>query len=614
MQQIQGHAKTVRQLLSVKYAIDYYQREYKWETKQIQELLEDLTGSFLDDYRPEHPRQQVKTYGRYFLGSIIISTKDGANYIVDGQQRLTSLTLLLIFLRNRQQGLPGQVGIDSLIYSEQYGAKSFNLHVEERTPAMEALFDGKLYEEPDAGESVQNILGRYRDIVEYFPPEIDSQALPYFVDWLIDNVHLVEITAYADDDAYTIFETMNDRGLSLTPADMLKGFLIANIADSLQKTQANDLWKERTQELRQVSKETEPDFFKAWLRSQYALRIRERRKGAKPEDFDRIGTEFHRWVRQHADEKGDDELVLKTSSDFFRFVRRDFDYYSRQYLRLMRASTEMVPRLEHVFYNARYGFTLQYMLLLAPLTPDDADQVAQLKQRLVAMFVDILLARRIWNFRSIAYSTMQYAMFLVMRGIRGMDPHSLAHHLYEALGKENETFASNEWLRMHQQNRYQLHHLLARMTDWVEQESGLPSHFRDYVAETGNNRFEVEHIWANKPDEHLDEFGHPQEFAEARDRFGGLLLLPKSFNASFGALPYEQKLKHYNKQNLLAQSLHPDTYERNPQFLAVIKRTGLPFRAHPEFKRADMKERQVLYRRIAERIWDPELLLADVAS
>ena len=45
------------------------------------------------------------------------------------------------------------------------------------------------------------------------------------------NVHLVEITTYSDDVAYTIFETMNDRGLSLSPTDMLKGYLLANITD-----------------------------------------------------------------------------------------------------------------------------------------------------------------------------------------------------------------------------------------------------------------------------------------------------------------------------------------------------------------------------------------------
>ncbi len=76
---------------------------------------------------------------------------------------------------------------------------------------------------------MQNILARYGDMEEVPGGAQRRQALPYFVDWLIENVHLVEITAYSDDDAYTIFETMNDRGLSLSPTDMLKGYLLANI-------------------------------------------------------------------------------------------------------------------------------------------------------------------------------------------------------------------------------------------------------------------------------------------------------------------------------------------------------------------------------------------------
>lgn len=68
-----------------------------------------------------------------------------------------------------------------------------------------------------------NLVQRYHDLEVYFPEELRDAALPYFIDWLLENVHLVEITAYSDDDAYTIFETMNDRGLSLSPTDMLKG-------------------------------------------------------------------------------------------------------------------------------------------------------------------------------------------------------------------------------------------------------------------------------------------------------------------------------------------------------------------------------------------------------
>lgn len=603
MREILGKAKTVRELLKgVKYSIDYYQREYKWHEKQIRELVDDLSDKFLEEYQPAHQRSKVADYPHYFLGSIIISKKDSVGYIVDGQQRLTSLTLLLILLRNLQKDQTKQVNVDELIFSEKFDQKSFNLHVDERTPAMEALYDGQPFDITDRPESVQNLVQRYRDLETCFPEELRDEALPFFIDWLLENVHLVEITAYSDDDAYTIFETMNDRGLSLSPTDMLKGYLLANI-DEAKRTSANTRWRDRIRELNDAGKEVESDFFKAWLRSQYATKIRERKKGAKPEDFDRIGTEFHRWLRDAANTVG-----LKQSDEFYQFIDRDFDFYSRQYLRLIRAAQEHVPGLEHVLYNAQQGFTLQYMLLLAPLRPDDSDEVVIRKVGLVARYLDIMLTWRLWNFRTIAYSTMQYAMFVVMREIRGLSTEALAVKLHEFLSKEGETFASNDRLRLHQQNRYPLHRILARLTDYVETQSGQPSRYLDYVSE-GKTRYEVEHIWADHPERHTTEFSHPADFSEHRNRIGGLLLLPKSFNASYGDLTYAEKLPHYNSQNLLARSLHPQCYNHNPGFRRFMEQSGLPFIAQAEFNKADLESRSQLYRLIAERIWNPADLL-----
>jgi len=608
MREILGKAKTVSELLNgVKYSIDYYQREYQWKEKQIQELIQDLTGEFQEDYDPSHAREKVAGYGHYFLGSIIVSKKDDASYIVDGQQRLTSLTLLLIFLHNLQQGRTDQVEIRNLIFSTKFGQKSFNLRVPEREPCMDTLFDGASFDATGQSESVQNLVARYQDIQEHFPSELTKDALPYFLDWLTENVHLVEITAYSDDDAYTIFETMNDRGLSLTPTEMLKGFLLANIVDIPKKNQANALWKQRVMDLDAFGKDVEPDFFKAWFRSQYALKIRERKKNARPEDFDRVGTEFHRWVKDTQKDLG-----LSQSDDFFRFINQDFQFFSRHYLRLMHASEALVPGLEHVLYNAHQGFTLQHMLLLAPLKPGESDAITDQKLQLVARFIDILLTWRLWNYRSIAYSTMQYAMFLVMREIRGLDPKPLAKKLSDTLAKESETFASNDRLALHQMNRKYLHRILARMTDYVGQESGEPARYLDYVVDSGRNRFEVEHIWADKWSRHREEFEHPTDFAEYRNRIGDLLLLPKSFNASYGDLSYEKKMPHYISQNLLARSLHPQCYQHHPGFLQFVQRSQLPFQPHPSFKRAELDARGKLYQELATRIWNPADLLAGV--
>lgn len=611
MKEIRGDAKNIRALLGgAKFAIDYYQREYRWETKQVAELMSDLSDKFLDDHEEGNDRSEVAEYSHYFLGSIIISDKDGHKYIIDGQQRLTSLTLLLIHIYRQLQDEDQKKEIANLIFSYKHGSRSFNLEVDERTPCMDALFTGSAFDEAGQPESVINILGRYSDIEENFPPEIGGAALPYFADWLIENVHLVEITAYSDADAYTIFETMNDRGLSLTPTDMLKGYLLANIAEPKRRTEASQLWRSRVESLQKLGKEEDADSIKAWLRSQHAQSIRERKRGALPRDFDLIGTEFHRWVRDH-----EESLGLKGSADFARFVQEDFAFYSGWYERLRKAAETMSPGLEAIHFNAQNNFTLQYPALLAPLQRSDNEDVIRRKLRIVAAYIDILIARRIWNGRATDYSTMQYNMFqLVILKIRGKSVSELAQVLTERLDVEAETFASNDRFRLHGMNGRQIHRLLARMTDFVETRSGQASRYAEYVRRHGKHGYEVEHIWANKPERHKHEFDHPTDFAEYRNHIGGLLLLPKSFNASYGDKTYAAKRKHYFGQNLLAQSLCDEAYANNPGFLKFLKSSGLPFKPHTEFNKVDLDARQALYRQLAEQIWAPQRLLQEVVG
>ena len=212
--QILGRSKTVRELLSgMKYTIDYYQREFKWGEKQIKELINDLVDAFQEHYEEQHVPEEVANYGHYFLGSIIISMKSGQSFIIDGQQRLTSLTLLLMYLNNLQKSKGKiEVPIHELIYSEKFRKKSFNLNIEERTRFMEQLFDNGTYDNTNDSESIQNIAKGYEFINEAYPDKLKEYPLPFFIDWVIENVILVEITAFSDQDAYRVFETMNEGG------------------------------------------------------------------------------------------------------------------------------------------------------------------------------------------------------------------------------------------------------------------------------------------------------------------------------------------------------------------------------------------------------------------
>lgn len=605
---IDGVAKTIAEVLKdKKYSIDYYQREYKWESKQLAELITDLTGKFLQLYSPDHKRTAVGGYPGYYLGSIIVSQKGNQPFVVDGQQRLTTLTLFLTYLRRLQTelGTP-EVKIDELIYSESYGEKSFNLDVPDRNDCMYGLFETGEFEAPvESVESVRTLVARYGEIEGLFPDELKGEALPYFIDWLKDRVQIVQITAFNDDDAYSIFETMNDRGLKLTPADMLKGYLLANIDEGTPRAEANDLWRSWMRQLEDLGEGLSSDFLKTWLRSQYATKIRERKKDAKPQDWDRIGTEFHRWLRNDSKRIG-----LVSSEAFSDFVTHNLHFYAGQYRRILQAeaSYDAASPLRFIRFNADHRFTLQDQMLLAPLSIEDGTATIDAKLEIVARFIDILLAWRIWNSRSTDYSTMQYAMTTLMFRIRGLSVEDLARELHRYLLNEREKFDTNDDLVVHQQNRAQLHRMLARVTDHVTTSSGQAS---NYVELTGGNgvRYEVEHIWANHPIRHTDEFPQESDFARHRNRIGDLLLLPKQHNGSYNDDAYELKRPRYYSQNLLAASLDPQTYEKNPGFLRFVANSGLDFRPYDTFTADSITERGELYRAIANQVWQPADLL-----
>ena len=606
--EIRSEAKTINELLSKKYTLDYYQREYRWQTNQVTDLIDDLTNKFFNNYQVGDQRDQVENYDHYFLGSIIISRTSGKRFIVDGQQRLTTLTLFLIRLRQllEDESLIGRVA--ALIFSEKFGQRSFNLDIDERESVMNALYSEtplEPFESSDQLESIRNIAARYNDIDNYF--ELQREELPYFVDWLLERVYLVQITAYDEGDAYTIFETMNDRGLSLTPAEMLRGYLLANIRDANQRNNANKVWRGRIQLLKNLDKDEDANAIKAWLRSQYAESIRERTRGAEPRDFELIGTEFHRWVRTH-----NEQLSLNSSNDFVHFIENNFVFYARYYHKLIEASTAITPGLECVYYNAQNGFALQYPVLLAPLRLEDPEEENLQKIQVVSRYLDILIHRRIWNFRAITYSTMFYAMFLVMRDIRGKSIADLVGILHRHLEADKATFLNDNWFRLHGANRKKVHRILARITDYVETEAGRASRYLEYF-KRGSSAYEIEHIWADHPEQHQDDFGHEYDFQEYRNFIGGLLLLPKSVNASIGDDPYTEKREVYAGQNLLARSLHESAYEHDPGFRQFRERSELPFQVHEEFSRADLDKRQKLYQLLAEQIWNPARLLEDAS-
>lgn len=608
---IEAHHRNISEILSsVKYTVDYFQREYSWQEKHVRQLVEDLTSAFLHEYSDGDSRTKGETYNNYYLGPFVVSRKNGKRSIIDGQQRLTSLTLFLIFLNNYCSDLEVEADarkelskIGELIFSDYRGVKSFNIQVEERIECMRALLDSGAYNSDDEDdESVINMAARYNDIVSSFPEEINATNIMHFWDWIRFNVILVEIIAYSDENAYTIFETMNDRGLNLTPAEMLKGYLLSRLDTDAKRKKTNDVWKSAMQRLHVFDKGEDLKFFQAWFRSQYADTIRQGRAGSQNEDFEKIGTRFHSWFRDNLPKVGLDE---NKSEQFEAFLANDFDFYLKSYLKILEAQTNLTPGLEHIYYISKWGIanTLSYPLMLAPLTSDDSKESIERKMSLVARYIEIFVVRRSVNFRKFSASSIRYTMYSLVKEIRGQNLDALHAILSEKLGEMEESWTGVKQFKLHGQNANFTKFFLSRLTGFVDEMSGRQSDFKTFFSPAKGKPFEIEHIWANKFERHRDEFDQERDFEDWRNNIGAMVLLPNGTNQSFGGDHYAEKRAHYVKENLLAASLVESCYEKNPNFTKAMAVLGVEFKAHPEFKKTDIEARHTIIQKLAELVF-----------
>jgi hypothetical protein len=537
---------------------------------------------------------------------VFSSDGKGNKSIVDGQQRITSLTLLLIYLNHRQKNFTeeNKVQISNLIYSVKFGTKSFNMLDDDRKECLTALFEKGFYEPSESDdETIKNLAERYNNIRDSFPEEINDTALPYFIDWLIENVVLVEIIAYSSDNAYTIFETMNDRGLNLTPTEMLKGYVLSKISDRKQRGEINDIWKRQVQKLHEYDDKADLSFFPAWFRGKYAQSIRPGKAGSENQDFENVSPAFHRWFRdRHSDLFG-----LNTSQEFYNFFKHDFPFFVSVYLQMWDACITFDPQLDSVYYMSKWGIaeSLNEPLLLAPVKIGDKPEIVIKKLNFTARYIEIFTVRRSVNYKNFGQATIKYTMFNIVKAIRDCDLPALGTVLSTAVDDITERWDGIERFMLHGMNRRFVKHLLSRITCHVDEIAGKNSMYTSYQTTNGKT-FEIEHIWADKFNEHRDEFDQASEFKDWRNSIGALLLLPQGTNQSFNSDKYEQKLKHYIKENTYAQTLNPLFYEKNPNFLNSPLAQKLSFKAHPHFKTDDILERQALVQRICEQIWSTD--------
>ncbi|WP_280615232.1 DUF262 domain-containing protein [Burkholderia pseudomallei] len=626
--QITFDRKTVNTCLQQKFILPTYQRDYKWELKHLHELLADVQDAFLVQWKPTHGRKDVLGYDQYFLGTIITTqVAQGGKAIVDGQQRITTLTLLLSYVHRLSGKHPDAAfsPVDQTIRRRVAGQSEFNLDMD---PARHRLFDLLVdgpQDEEDLAAEVDSIQGKdpgteqlwvlYQEIENCLEAEITTNdLLPHFFDFLTECVCMFEIGVPREQDGHKVFVTMNDRGLKLSPIDLLKGFLLSSISSDEENHAAHAKWTDCIQKLKALGSDEDSNFFKTWIRAKYAITIRGKKRGDAPGDFELVGDSYHRWVMDNKDQIG-----LKTSDDFSNLLTGTLPHFVDLYCRIKRCEVSLQESLPHVFYNGARDLTLQAMVIISAVKATDTSSEATKKIKAVSYFLDYLAVVRIINGKENTYDNIRDLIFDIAKEVRDLDSRDLRTKLVARMDSERDKLSALANVSYDNVKRQDLLHILARLADHLEKAVDQTSKvgFADYVDRTRDSRtFDVEHMIAHDMAEVNSDiaraggqpFGSPSEFTAARNGVGGLILLPRGRNRSMRAMAYSEKLQRYSNENILAQTLTAAFYLNQPNWVRFSAETGVASQAEPCADAAALGRRTEFYLAVASRIWSKENL------
>jgi Protein of unknown function DUF262/Protein of unknown function (DUF1524) len=590
------------------YTIDYYQREYAWSEDDVRVLVEDLRKEYDDYSRYQKARRgRRQQHPPYFLGPFVYyQDANGNRFLVDGQQRFTTLHLIFIVTRRllHDQGATQEAEMlnRAVMIFDNRGQRQYRIAIGERVPALDALYRGRPYEPPaNATLSVRNLVTRAYEIEELLEQLLDAETRPGFAVWLLNHVVMVGIRAPSQDNAYRIFETMNDRGARLTSIDLLKSFLLSNAHGD--EASLNDRWRQMLGELTATRDDHDAParFIKAALTAKYAGV-----SGSATADASQIGTALNIWVQ-----KNRSALGLAGERSFFQFVDELIGLATRY--RTVLAATRRRDEhhaLEAVYFNEINGMPGQMVPILAAIRHDDPLTVAKDKASRIANFIDRWYVLRVIDDLPVQHRDFDELTEGLLQPLRACrTPEQVTVVLDQKVLSEDTPFKAFGTFGKRGNNSHQIRYLLGRITAYVAESLDKPNEIDRYL--NAERSWQIEHIFADHAERH-PEITDPLVFRALRNRLGVLVLLPRRDNNSINDQPFPEKIRTYSRQNDLAAILSQNHQGNNPTLRDFAKRIGIESLFRPFSPNSTLEDvaavRQELYLRLCQRIWDPARL------
>jgi hypothetical protein len=226
------------------YQMPEYQRPYSWDKERVEQLWFDIVEAY------NNHEEDSESDANYFLGSVVLVKKDRGYDVVDGQQRMTTLTILFCVLRDLCNGLSSEKYIKHSIKDLINDKQRLKLTTQSNNQALfeTTIINGINFSIPKKDLQSNRFLQTafyFKDLItESKDPNSKNYIINFdnFVSYILEKTTLIRIVCSDENFAIKLFTVLNDRGLDLTSADIVKAYLMQKL-DEEKRIAFVDVWK-----------------------------------------------------------------------------------------------------------------------------------------------------------------------------------------------------------------------------------------------------------------------------------------------------------------------------------------------------------------------------------
>ena len=555
---IDAQVKSIEKLKDYFFLVPDYQREYVWKADdQVEQFLTDIDNEY-----DENAEQQES----YFIGSIIIVKNKNKYDVIDGQQRLTTITLTLCAIRDllsNQELTELQKNhlntVNNLLYSFDSDTEQLLVRLELQYDESKGFLDSLIKKEKYTGEvtaSIQKMRAAYNQIYNYLEKILQKGVadLTKFAKFFYNKIELVLIESEDIGSALKIFETINQRGASLNAMDLVKNLLFRQANES-QFSTIKETWKNINEALLRCGEHENPlRFLRYFMMARY-------HNGILRED------DIYNWIITKAG-----KAILKYETHPIELVK-EIEAMAQRYADLVNATKRLsdgsdYPHVTHIGFINKYKARQHLIMLLALSKQADKAAIDYLAQQIESFYfvtntVGILGKS---NEHSFANWVVSFRGKTTIEEIQQVVETTIVPYVLERLETLKFKFLN---IRHDGYNpQYRQRFVLGQLENQARTQAGLSEFNFKQIGQ-----LEIEHIFPQTPKDNVlpEEFLDKAEYNNTIYKLGNVTLLESVINQAINKMNdlttnwFEQKQQEYAKSNLLTVNLLDHEYNIGKQ-------------------------------------------------